>query len=465
MVEVSEVRPFWAGLSLARQFALAGGVVIFAAAGAVGLWVSGRIEDAVVRNTANATARYMDSFIAPLAQDLVAHDVLSPEARAEIDRLLSETSLGERVISFKIWREDGRLVDASNEALVGQSFALTDELALAFGGDVHADFDQLGDAEDAEEAATGLPLLEIYAPVRQAGTDRVIAVAEFYEVATQLQADLTRARLTSFAVVGSIMTLMGAGLFGIVLRGSRTIDRQVVALKDLSARNVSLRLRVQNAAARFSAMNDQALRRIGADLHDGPAQLMAFAALRLDALRKDLPTTGARAELDAVEGAVRDSIRDVRRISRGLSMPDIGRKPMADLVQGLAESHSVRTGQPVEVSCDLGGRTDLPMSVKTCAFRVVQEGLTNAWRHAEGKGQMVRVWVVEDILRVSVLDRGPGLRDPDGPVPTEDDEGMGLVGLADRVGSLGGIIELRSRPHWDGPGAELRMTLDLRGVE
>ena len=47
-----------------------------------------------------------------------------------------------------------------------------------------------------------------------------------------------------------------------------------------AARNVSLRLKVQSAAGRFSALNDQALRRIGADLHDGPAQLMGYSFLR-----------------------------------------------------------------------------------------------------------------------------------------------------------------------------------------
>jgi len=63
-------RKGWSGLSLARQFALAGGVVMLVATGLVGWFVAGRIEEVVVRNTANATALYMESFVAPLTKIL-----------------------------------------------------------------------------------------------------------------------------------------------------------------------------------------------------------------------------------------------------------------------------------------------------------------------------------------------------------------------------------------------------------
>ena len=88
----------------------------------------------------------------------------------------------------------------------------------------------------------------------------------------------------------------------------------------MAARNLALRLRVQGAAARFASVNDQALRRIGADLHDGPAQLMGFAALRLDALQGQVAgQIRARGEdLAAVQRAVKDSILEIRSIARGL---------------------------------------------------------------------------------------------------------------------------------------------------
>lgn len=452
-------RKGWEGLSLARQFALAGGVVMLAATVLVGWFVSGRIEDVVVRNTANATALYMESFVAPLTQDLARNESLSAESRASVGALLEGTALGRRVVSFKIWREGGRLVDASNTDLVGQSFPPTENLRLAWAGEVRADFEDTGDPEDSNENAMGLPLLEIYSPIREIETGRVIAVAEFYEIATQLESDLARARLASWGTVALVMLVIGASLFAIVLRGSHTIDAQLSALTELSSRNVALRLRVQGAAARFAAMNDQTLRRIGADLHDGPAQLMGFAALRLDALRK-AAGPGAGPAVDEVARAVKDAIAEIRTISRGLSLPDIDRRALADLVQGLADAHKARTGAEVAVACRVEPGVDLPEAAKICIYRFVQEGLNNGWRHAEGKGQSVDLVLEGDDLRLTVADRGPGFAAPP-PGAGADGTTLGLAGLADRVESLGGQFAARNRP---GGGAELVMTLDLRGL-
>ena len=63
------------------------------------------------------------------------------------------------------------------------------------------------------EQALGLPLLEIYAPIRELNTGRVIAVGEFYEVAAQLQMDLVRARRLAWVTVGTAMLLIGGSLF------------------------------------------------------------------------------------------------------------------------------------------------------------------------------------------------------------------------------------------------------------
>jgi signal transduction histidine kinase len=450
----------WSKLSLAGQFAVAGGTVMAIAAILGSFLVSHRIEETIVRNTATATALYMESFIAPLKQDLATKADLSPESRAEIGRLLAETSLGQRVVSFKIWGKGGHLIEGSNPALVGKDFAPTENLKEAWKGEIRADFNDTGDEEDVAEQALGMPLLEIYAPIRDVKTGQVIAVAEFYEVASQLQLDLVQARRLAWAMVLGATVLIGGSLFAIVLRGSRTIDRQLTALKQVVERNLSLRLRVQGAAARFSAVNDQTLRRIGADLHDGPAQLMGFAALRLDGLRRDVVGKKAQDAVDEVAQAVRDSILEIRNISRGLSLPDIEMRSLPDILHGLAEAHYVRTGATVQIECTPKEFPDVPISVKICCFRLVQEGLNNSWRHAEGKEQEVRLSLKDSLLRLCVLDRGPGYASL--PITIDDEvNGLGLAGLTDRVESLGGLIEVSNRK--DG-GAALCMELDLKGA-
>ena len=460
---LSNIAPYrrgWAEMSLARQFSLAGGAVMFLATLAVGYFVSGRIEDAVTRNTANATALYMDSFIAPLTQDLAVQDRLSESSRAEIGALLEQTALGKRVVSFKIWRDGGLVVDSSNAAVIGKTFAVSENLRAAWLGVVKADYSDTADEEDAAEKALGIPLLEIYSPVRDMNSGEVIAVVEFYEDAVQLNKDLIQARLVSWAAVAAVMALIWLSLFVVVLRGSRTIDRQLLALTDLASRNVALRMRVQGAASRFSALNDESQRRIGADLHDGPAQLMGYVALRLDSLRAHLTGAEPVAEIASLEKAVKDSITEIRTIARGLSLPDIDRRALPDLIQSLTEAHGARTSSDVVLTCDPELGRELPLSVKTCIYRAVQEGLTNAWRHADGQGQEVRLTLEDDMLRLSVLDLGPGISRP--PEASDDGTGMGLAGLTDRVESLGGHLELRNRR--PGPGSELMVEIDLKGA-
>jgi signal transduction histidine kinase len=100
--------------------------------------------------------------------------------------------------------------------------------------------------------------------------------------------------------------------------------------------------------------------------------------------------------------------------------------------------------------------------VKTCVYRVAQEGLTNAWRHGGGAGQELELRLDDERLSLTVRDRGPGFAEAEPQGQSEGEGGMGLAGLKDRVESLGGRIETRNRR---GGGVELRMILDPRGAE
>jgi hypothetical protein len=258
----SRVDHLWRQSSLAERFALTGGVVILLGMAAIGSWVGSRIEEGVTRNTANATALYVESVIAPLSQELTRSQGLSPTAARALDEVLSNTPLGRRVVSFKLWREGGRIVYSSNPDLRGRIFPPTDDLKAAWSGEVVANFDALGDDEDAPERVTGIPLLEIYSPIREVWSGDVIGVAEFYEEARDLKSNIFAARLESWLVVGAVTATTAAALFGIVLGGSRTIERQRVALEArvgelarLASQNEALRRRVQRASSRATGLN------------------------------------------------------------------------------------------------------------------------------------------------------------------------------------------------------------------
>ncbi|NCO16688.1 MAG: two-component sensor histidine kinase, partial [Alphaproteobacteria bacterium] len=218
-VSVSPSLPHPRDWSLATQFALAGGVVVLLAMVIMGSWVSARIEEGVVHNSADATAQYMESFISPLSQDLAKSDTLSPGARRAMEEIFTSTTLGERVKSYKIWKQGGLVVESSDKAIVGQTFPESESLKRAWQGEVAAKFDKLSTLEDVNPGALGQPMLEIYSPIREVWSGKIIGVAEFYETATELQADLASVRQRSWLTVAAMMLGLGTVLYAIVLRG------------------------------------------------------------------------------------------------------------------------------------------------------------------------------------------------------------------------------------------------------
>ncbi len=454
------VRP-WRGLSLAGQFAVAGSLVLLAGMLAIGIWVTRQIEDGVTRNTASATALYMESILAPLSQELASSDELSPGARRAIDEVLRNTAIGERLAAFKIWKPGGLVVYSSEPSIIGSRFEPTANLLAALDGRVTADFDDLDDEEDAHERALGMPLLEIYSPIREAWTGRVIAVAEFYEIATELEANLFRARLDSWLVVAAVTLSMFGLLFGIVQRGSRTIEaqraaqtRRVDELARLAEQNDALRVRVQRASSRAAEYNERYLRRISAELHDGPAQLLALASLRLDGAAQAIGGE-APADLQAVKSVLDDAMRDIRDISRGLSLPALENLTLPAILRSAVEAHRKRTDTDVHLAMG----TDEPalsQTFKICAYRFVQEGLNNAFRHAGGANPRVESRIDGSILHLSVSDSGPGFAPGNAPEPS-DEGGLGLAGLRERIESLGARLDISAAP---GEGTRLEMIAD-----
>ncbi len=126
------------------------------------------------------------------------------------------------------------------------------------------------------------------------GSDRIIAVAEFYQRADQLSLALRNDRLRSSIVVALVTLAMLSVLFLIVRRGSRTIESQQRALHDrisqlsgLLAQNESLRKRIDELYVRSAETHESFLRRVGSELHDGPAQLIALRAAQARCLASE----------------------------------------------------------------------------------------------------------------------------------------------------------------------------------
>ena len=390
----------------------------------------------------------MESFISPLSQELAQTDTLSPPARQALAEIFDGTALGERVVSYKIWLPGGRIVHASDNTLAGQVFQPSEDLKSAWAGQIASSFEDLNDLEDEAEAALGVHLLEVYSPIREVWTGNVIAVAEFYERADRLAADLRSARRTSWLIVGGAFLASGLLLFGIVQTGGRTIRQQRQALEEqltqterISRQNADLRQRAVSASSRATAQTERAIRRIGFDLHDGPAQYLALAALRLDnALANQLTSPE---NVEQVRGSLAKALEELRIISRGLALPDLDELGILELVKLAVQDHEKQTGMVVDLTIPAVDQPALNYAQKLCAFRFLQETLSNATRHAKVDKAVVLVDQSDTEISFSVTDDGPGF-DAVQARFIRPDGGQGLFGLIDRAESIGGNVSMQN---------------------
>jgi signal transduction histidine kinase len=368
-------------------------------------------------------------------------------------------------MSFRLWRSDGLVLYSNDKKLMGKHFAVNEDLKTAFAGKMVANFNKIDDIESKAELESGKPLLEIYNPVLQPWSGKVVAVSEFYEIADEFQHSLDQARLRSWLAVASFTLAFFLVLSAIVFRGSKTIDRQrrdlkqrVSELSDLLAQNKTLHTRVQRASQRSAALNESYLRRIGADLHDGPAQHIAFAALRLDSdtlVDPTVPGDTREREVMAIKDSLEEAMHEIRNICNGLVLPHIEGADLPEILQWAVKAHEYRTGSSVDLSMS-GAPLKLEPTAKICIYRFVQEALNNGFRHGGGINQRVTETLRGERVVVDVADSGPGF-----DLAAISHDSIGLAGLKDRVESLGGRFTIETSKR----GTRVRMSLSINLME
>jgi signal transduction histidine kinase len=193
--------------------------------------------------------------------------------------------------------------------------------------------------------------------------------------------------------------------------------------------------REREAAARIAVAEERA--RIARELHDIVAHAVSVMVLQVGAVRHKLPDSLAedRDALRGVERAGRRALAEMRRLLAAMRregdeaelVPQPGLDGLGSLLDEIG-----RAGLPVELHVD-GAPFPLPRGVDLSAYRIVQEGLTNALKHAHASDADVTVRYGPDELEIEVRDNGTG-------TATSDGLGHGLIGVRERVKIYGGTM-------------------------
>ncbi|HEY6057719.1 MAG TPA: sensor histidine kinase [Candidatus Limnocylindrales bacterium] len=239
-------------------------------------------------------------------------------------------------------------------------------------------------------------------------------------------------------------------LAGFALR-SRVEEAEVAAVKAVAATEQAKAAearaaqaeRDRESSARIAVAEERA--RIARELHDIVAHSVSVMVLQVGAVRHGLPDT-LTDEADAlrdVEQTGRTALAEMRRLLGAMRRdgddPELSPQPSLDGLDSLAASVE-RAGLPVRVEIE-GEPFELPPAIDLSAYRIVQEGLTNALKHSHAGHADVIVRYRSDELQIEVRDDGPGSAPGDG-------YGHGLIGIRERVKIYGG--EMTAGPATDG---------------
>ncbi|WP_210482679.1 sensor histidine kinase [Microvirga antarctica] len=443
--------------NLARQFLfVASGVLLFGMI-AQGVWVTRKIEEGVTDVAATQAALYINSFVAPHLQELAHRDSLSVQNIEALNVAMTSRAVRDHVTAINVWKREGLIAYSTQADLIGRRFPANPSPNIAWEGAVTTVFDNLAFEEDHREITNGFQVLEVYAPIRDFNSGNVIAVLEFHERAEPLAAELKQAQWHSWGVSGLITILMIGALFSIVARGSKTIDQQrlalsarVAELSTLLHQNDILRGRIALGAQNAADNLERGIRRLGYDLHDGVAQLVSLALLRLDRLQ---PGKDGAENMERIREALLEALADIRNLCRGMLLPEVEKLGFSEALRYMVAHHERKTGTKVESSFNnLPSRA--PDFVKISLCRFLQEGLNNSFKHGNAANQRVSVCGDGKAVIIDISDDGPGI----GVSLDNGDVRLGLKGLRDRISSLGGELTIVSKP---GEGTALSARLPL----
>jgi signal transduction histidine kinase len=249
-------------------------------------------------------------------------------------------------------------------------------------------------------------------------------------------------RILFYTAIGLVFAL----ILPFALRGVALLSAQMgrVLLTSRAATQAEME-RLSEGRDAAVAAEAVALRRLERDIHDGPQQRLVRLQMDLSRAQRQLERDpdAAAATLGEAAGLARETLEELRALSRGIAPPVLADRGLAAALAAIA----ARSPVPVELAVDLPDGRLAPVTENTAYF-VVSEALANIAKHSGATTCRVEVTRVADRLRVTVEDDGAG-----GAVLAP---GHGLAGLADRLFAVDGVLTV------DSPrGGPTRLTAEL----
>jgi len=199
-----------------------------------------------------------------------------------------------------------------------------------------------------------------------------------------------------------------------------------------------------NFAARLLSLQEEIQQRIASDLHDSTCQHLIAATLSLLRLRRSANDTGTTEKIcDEIDVSINQALQEIRAYSYLLYPQDLLDDGLKSTIEKYVSGFSSRTSlkSVVDITPDV---RNLTYETQRSLLRLVQEALTNVFRHANAKKVKIAIEIRGNSLRLSVVDDGCGIAAGQISGPKAISVGVGIQGMRNRVQQLGGTFEIHS---------------------
>jgi two-component system, NarL family, sensor kinase len=423
--------------SAVAKFA-AGGLVALAAVGVGSYFLMRHIGTTEATNNAKEVTRIIGRQI---VQPHLTDGIFSgrPASIRQLDLVVKRRVLHEPIVRVKIWTRGGRIVYSDKRALIGSRYQLgEDDIRALETGGVNADVSDLSRPENRFERSEGT-LLEVYLGIH-APNGRHLLFESYQRFSSIASSGSSLWRAFAPALIGALLLL---ALIQVPLASSmaRRLRREHAEREALLQRAIDA--------------SERERRRIAGDLHDGVVQRLAGTSFSLAAAAQALDAQqdgGTREALESGAEQTRQSVRELRSLLVEIyppSLRDTGlESALLDLLEGLPER-----GISGELHIPPGFR--LPAETEGLLYRVAQEAVRNAARHAQPQNITVSVSRVDGLAALTVEDDGGGLPAPDDGASSPSGH-FGLTMMRDLAAEAGGVLEIGA-----GAGGGTRVRLEV----
>ena len=274
---------------------------------------------------------------------------------------------------------------------------------------------------------------------------------EAFERRQQEVGEVYRAAQQRVWIIGAVALVLSLGIATLVIVYARTLEKAAEAQFERDEEN---RRVLQRLSARLVHAQEDERRTIARELHDEVGQALTAVKTELGLAERRARASGASdpglEEARGITDRALNTVRDLSQLLRPTLLDDLG---LAAATDSLLRGVSRRTGIRADLEAD-GAVGRLATEVETCAYRIVQESVTNVARHADATA--VRVTLVRRglTLRIRIEDNGRGF--DAGRLAASDTRGLGLIGMRERVSGLRGVFVLDTAP-----GRGTRIAVDL----